>query len=65
MDHLEEGHHYHHHHDKEENEELDKEEEMYIEPTRVVGVSTSPPIQEDEFWDHKPTKDEIWEVRFH
>ena len=66
----EDHHHHHHHHHDEEDEELDEEEEeiMDIEPTRVVGVaSISQPIQaeEDEFWDHEPTKDEIWEVRFH
>jgi hypothetical protein len=40
------------------------EEHMDIEPTRIEGVSPSSPapLDRDEFWDHEPSKDEIWEV---
>ena len=63
-------HHHHddHHHDEHELEHDDEEEEeldIGVEPTRVVGmeVEEAPVIEHDEFWDHEPTKDEIWEVR--
>eukprot|EP00536_Pseudo-nitzschia_multiseries_P003482 jgi/Psemu1/301986/fgenesh1_kg.54_\ len=42
------------------------DDEMDIEPTRVVGVvdDDEEEPEEDEFWDHEPSKEEIWEVRF-
>ena len=40
--------------DDDQGEEV---EELDIEPTRVVGVSSN------EFWDHEPTNEEIFEVR--
>jgi len=38
---------------------------MDIEPTRIEGVSTTTPapLDRDEFWDHEPGKDEIWEMK--
>eukprot|EP00537_Pseudo-nitzschia_pungens_P002558 CAMPEP_0172378514 /NCGR_PEP_ID=MMETSP1060-20121228/69458_1 /TAXON_ID=37318 /ORGANISM="Pseudo-nitzschia pungens, Strain cf. cingulata" /LENGTH=822 /DNA_ID=CAMNT_0013106235 /DNA_START=539 /DNA_END=3007 /DNA_ORIENTATION=- len=46
----------HDHHDEDEMEE----EEMDIEPTRVVGVDED---EDDEFWDHEASKEEIWEMK--
>mmetsp|Transcript_75781 Transcript_75781/g.153749 ORF Transcript_75781/g.153749 Transcript_75781/m.153749 type:complete len:130 (-) Transcript_75781:126-515(-) len=56
--------HHHHHHHEEDNDHGMHEEDMDIEPTRIVGVSSSSPgrLERDEFWDHEPTKEEIWEV---
>mmetsp|Transcript_7233 Transcript_7233/g.17676 ORF Transcript_7233/g.17676 Transcript_7233/m.17676 type:complete len:763 (+) Transcript_7233:176-2464(+) len=67
---------HHHHHDPghhhEENEEHDMhddededEEHMDIEPNRIEGVSatSSAPLEQDEFWDVEPTKEQIWEMK--
>jgi ankyrin repeat protein len=64
MEEEEEIHHDHHDHDGDDDEE---EEEMDMEPTRVVmgGMSNNNNIvQIIDFWEHEPTKDEIFEVRF-
>ena len=50
----------HHDHEEDELHHPHEEEHMDIEPNRIEGVSASPSI---DFWDHTPTKDEIWEVR--
>ena len=69
-------HHSHHHEDVNGHDDHeihdDDEEHMDIEPTRIEGVSTTTttttaatpaPLVREDFWDHEPTKEEIWEVR--
>lgn len=65
--HDEDPHDHHHHHDDNDEHDIDEDDEhehMDIEPTRIEGVSTTTPapLDRDEFWDHEPGKDEIWEV---
>ena len=59
-----------HDHHQHETDGDDEEEEMDdMEPTRVVihnnnANNNANNEHEIDFWEHEPTKDEIWEVRF-
>jgi hypothetical protein len=56
--------HDHHDHQHEDDGDDDDEEEMDMEPTRVIIHNNNEHHEILDFWEHEPTKDEIWEVRF-
>lgn len=49
----------HDEHDHDHASLMLEDEEIDIEPTRVVGVEE----ERDEFWDHDPNKEELWEMK--
>ena len=58
-----------HDHHQHETDGDDEEEMDDMEPTRVVihnnnANNNANNEHEIDFWEHEPTKDEIWEVRF-